>query len=190
MYNLKIIIGSTRPGRKGPIIAKWFYNLALKHGDFQVELVDLVELNLPIFNEPEHPRFKKYVYEHTINWSTKIEAADAVVLVTPEYNFAFPASVKNALDYLSQEWGYKPIGFVSYGGVAAGTRAVQMLKQVVTALKMMPVAESVNIPFFTRNIDDNGNFNADEGLNKAADTMLYELLVWAKSLKQIRESKK
>ncbi len=190
MYNLKIIIGSTRPGRKGPVIATWFYNRAVQHKDFKVELIDLAEINLPLFDEPNHPRFKNYLHQHTKDWSVTIDIADAIVFVTPEYNFSFPASIKNALDFLSVEWGYKPVGFVSYGGVAAGTRAVQMLKQVVTAMKMMPIPESVSIPFFTKNIDEKGVFNADEGLNKSADDMIKEILVWTKGLKEIRESKK
>ena len=65
-----------------------------------------------------------------------MEAADAFVFVTPEYNHGYPASLKNAIDYLNQEWRYKPVGFVSYGGVAAGTRSVEQLQQVVTAVKL------------------------------------------------------
>jgi len=84
------------------------------------------------------PRLRQYTKRHTIEWSAIIDASDAFVFVTPEYNYGYPASLKNAIDYLHQEWLRKPVGFVSYGGVAAGTRSVQQLKQVVTCLSMMP----------------------------------------------------
>jgi NAD(P)H-dependent FMN reductase len=189
MLNLKIIIASTRPGRKGPVVASWIISKAAEIKEFQLEVLDLAAINLPMMDEPAHPRFKTYQYQHTKDWSAKIESADAFIMVTPEYNYSLPAPLKNAIDYLSLEWGYKPVAFVSYGGLAGGTRAVQMLKQVVTSLKMMPVVESVNIPFFIKYIDDNGKFNADETLEKSADAMLKELLLWAKGLKAMRESK-
>jgi NAD(P)H-dependent FMN reductase len=95
--------------------------------------------------------------------------------VTPEYNYGYPATIKNAIDFLHREWRDKPVGFVSYGGVAAGTRAVQQLKQVVTTVRMVPVFESVNIPFHAQLIKD-GKLEANDLLNQAADTMLDELL--------------
>lgn len=186
MLNLKIIQVSTREGRKGEAISQWFTELAKKHPAFEVELIDLAEVSLPMFDEPNHPRFANYTKQHTKDWSAMISPADAFVIVTAEYNFSFPASIKNALDYLYNEWNYKAVGFVSYGGVAAGTRAVQMLKQVVTALKMMPVVESVNIPFFTKYLDESGRFNADEGQVKSAENMLNELARWAEALKGMR----
>jgi len=189
MYSLKIIIASTRPGRKGPSIGRWVYDRALLQNDFETGLIDLAEVNLPIMDEPNHPRFMNYQHEHTKKWSKLIESTDAFIIVTPEYNFSFPASVKNAIDYLYHEWSYKPVALVSYGGVAAGTRAVQMLKQVLTTLKMMPMVESVNIPFFMKFIDENEKFNAEEGLIKSADEMIRELLLWTIGLKSIREMK-
>ena len=172
---LTIVIGSTRPGRVGPRFAAWFQSRAVAHDAFEVELVDLVTLNLPFLDEPGHPRMRQYVHQHTIDWSRTVERSDAFVFVTPEYNFGYSAALKNAIDYLSQEWADKPVGFVSYGGVAGGTRAVQQLKQVVTALKMIPVAESVNIPFFSQFIDDSGMVRANDVMARSADAMLDEL---------------
>ncbi len=186
---LKIIIASTRPGRKGPILGTWITDIARKHGVYDVEVLDLAEINLPFIDEPNHPRFQKYEHEHTKAWSKTINEADAFIFVTPEYNFGYPATLKNALDFLYNEWTYKPVGFVSYGGVAAGTRAVQMLKQVVTAQKMMPVAESVNVPFFTRFINDADQFVPEEGLEKSAYGMLDELVLWTKALMELRSHK-
>jgi len=173
---LAIVIGSTRPGRVGPKFAEWFRERAAAHGSFDVELIDLAQVNLPLLDEPNHPRLHEYVHQHTIAWSLMVARADAFVFVTPEYNFGYSAALKNAIDYLSQEWTDKAVGFVSYGGVAGGTRAVQQLKQVVTALKMVPVAESVNIPFFTQFITEAGDIRPSDSMTRAADAMLNELL--------------
>ncbi len=186
MYNLKIIIGTTRPGRKGPAIADWIYNKAQKHPAFTVELLDLALINLPFLDEPEHPRRKKYLHEHTKKWSAAIDSADAFIMVTPEYNYGFSAPLKNAIDYLFEEWSTKPVGFVSYGGLSGGIRAMQMLKQIVTTLKMMPLVESIPIPFFTKYINDEGVFTADDPLDKSADALLKEMEKWAGALKTIR----
>jgi NAD(P)H-dependent FMN reductase len=185
-YSLKIIIASTRPGRKGPAVAAWVNEICRQHTSFHVELIDLAVVNLPFLDEPEHPRLQHYTHDHTKQWSKMIDPADAFVVVTCEYNFGYPASLKNALDFLYKEWNYKPVAFVSYGGIAGGTRSVQQLKQVVTAQKMMPLAESVNIPFFTKHIDAAGNFTADEQLNKSLNEMLGELLKWTGALKPLR----
>ena len=186
---LKIIIASTRPGRKGPALGYWINEIAKKHSKFDVKLIDLQEVNLPFLDEPNHPRFQKYEQEHTKAWSKEIDGADAFIFVTPEYNFGLPATLKNALDFLFVEWGYKPVGFVSYGGVSAGTRAVQMLKQVVTALKMMPLFESVNVAAFTKYINAEGQFVPEEGLEKAAIGMLDELAKWTEALAPMRIKK-
>lgn len=187
-YQLKIIIGSTRPTRKGPIVADWFLKIAKQHPDFEVELLDLKEIDLPLMDEPNHPRVQKYINAHTKKWSKTIDSADAFVIVTPEYNFGYPATLKNALDYLSVEWSDKPMGFVSYGGISGGTRAVQELKLPVTALGMMPIPQAVNIPFFTQFINDNDVFEANETLEKSANVMLTKLQNWAKALKNMREN--
>src|SRR3954467_897411 len=115
MLKLKIISATTRPGRKGPLVAAWITAIAKKYPDFEVELLDLGEINLPMMDEPLHPRLRKYQHEHTRKWSATIDDADAFVIVTAEYNFGMPAPLKNALDYLFQEWAYKPVGIVSYG---------------------------------------------------------------------------
>jgi NAD(P)H-dependent FMN reductase len=104
----------------------------------------------------------------------------------PEYNYGFNAPLKNAIDYLHNEWHWKPVGFVSYGGVAAGTRALQMIKQVVTALKMVPIFEAVSIPFVATLIDDDGRFEATDTIAKAAVTMLDELLGAEAALRPLR----
>jgi NAD(P)H-dependent FMN reductase len=184
---LAIIIGSTRPGRAGLPIAQWFAERARGHGGFDVDLIDLGEVDLPLLDEPHHPRLRRYVHQHTKDWSARIDRADALVLVTPEYNYGYPAALKNAIDYLHAEWQDKPVGFVSYGGVAAGTRAVQQLKQVVTTLKMVPVVDSVNIPFHAQFIVDE-QFSPNEPMEQAADAMLDELARIESALRRLRRA--
>jgi NAD(P)H-dependent FMN reductase len=186
MPNLTVIIGSTRPGRAGAAIAQWFAARAKDHGGFDVTVVDLAEVGLPLLDEPNHPRLRQYTRQHTKDWSAIIDAADAFVFVTPEYNHGYSAALKNAIDYLHHEWQHKPVGFVSYGGVAAGTRAVQQLKQVVTTLRMLPVYDSVNIPFHAQLRDSDGVLRPNEAMDKAADTMLDELVRTEAALRPLR----
>jgi NAD(P)H-dependent FMN reductase len=183
---LQIIIASTRPGRVGPSVAAWIYDRAVTHGGFNVELIDLAEVNLPMFDEPNHPRFHEYVHQHTKDWSATIERGDAFIFVIPEYNYGFNAAIKNAIDYLNVEWQRKAVGFVSYGGIAAGTRAVQMLKQVVTTLKMVPISDSVNIPFVQQFLDDDRRLRPNDIMEAAATTLLDELAVWESALGSLR----
>ncbi|HUA43124.1 MAG TPA: NAD(P)H-dependent oxidoreductase [Streptosporangiaceae bacterium] len=184
---LQIIIASTRPGRVGPSVAAWFHDRALKAGSFEVELIDLAEVNLPMFDEPKHPRFGEYVHQHTKDWSATISRGDAYVFVVPEYNYGFNAAIKNAIDYLNREWLYKPLGFVSYGGVAAGTRAVQMLKQVVSALKMVPMTDAVHIPFVAQFLDSDRVLQPNQVMEDAASALLSELARWTSSMSALRD---
>jgi NAD(P)H-dependent FMN reductase len=116
-----------------------------------------------------------------------VDAADAFVFITPEYNHGYPASLKLAIDYLNNEWRYKPVGFLSYGGVAAGTRAVEQLQQVVTALRMTPVIEQVNIPFYQQFIDEDGVLRANDVMEQAAEAMLDQLVRLEATLRPLRE---
>jgi NAD(P)H-dependent FMN reductase len=185
---LQVIIGSTRPGRVGPSVASWFCERANDHGGFEVELVDLAEVDLPIFDEPHHPRLERYVHQHTKDWSATVARADAFVFVTPEYNHGINAALKNAIDYLHVEWRHKPVGFVSYGGVAAGTRAGPALKQVVGSLSMVAVLEAVNIPFVAKLLDD-GRLQPNRIMDDAATTMLDSLLRWTEATAPLRPRK-
>ncbi len=189
MLNLKIILASTRPGRKGPSVAAWVNEVAQKHGAFNVELLDLAEINLPFMDEPNHPRMRQYQHQHTRDWSAKIDEADAFIFVLCEYNHCFPATIKNALDYLFLEWNKKPVGFVTYGGIAAGIRSQQMLKPVLAALDMVPVLNAVNIPFFDKNIDANGTFVPTDILKQGLDVTLNDVKSWAEMLKPMREKR-
>jgi NAD(P)H-dependent FMN reductase len=175
MATLKIVIASTRPGRIGLPIGNWVAQVAAQHGGFdRVEILDLAEIDLPFFNEPNHPRMRQYVYPHTIAWSEAVDSADAFVFVSPEYNYSMTAPLKNALDYLSAEWAYKPVGLVTYGGMSGGTRAAHQIRQVVSVLKMIPVPEAVALPMVFPQIVD-GEFVPTDGNVAAANLMLDEL---------------
>ncbi|GGB82486.1 NADPH-dependent FMN reductase [Dyadobacter sediminis] len=188
MYKLKVISSTVRPGRKGPLVAAWILEVARQHGSFEVELLDLGQLDLPMMNEPNHPAMRKYEHEHTKKWSATIDEADAFIFVTAEYNFNYPAPLRNALEYLVQEWHFKAAGIVSYGGVSAGTRAANSLKGDLATLKMVPLTEAVNFPFFINNINEQGEFVANETSVKAAKTMLDGIARWTKGLQGIREN--
>lgn len=170
---LQVVIGSTRPERVGGAIAQWFYDLARTYGSFNVELVDLAEVNLPLFDEPNQPIRQEYVHEHTKRWSQIVRRADALVFVIPEYNHSMNAAIKNAVDYLHVEWRYKPFGIVCYGGSSRGLRAAQVLKPSLVALKM-PFAGDVAIPLSTSPVV-NGVFEGNEQLVAASKALLDEL---------------
>lgn len=184
---LHIVICSTRPGRVGPSVARWFHEFAIRHDQFDASLVDLDEFDLPVYDEPFHPRLQKYEKEHTKKWSASVAAADAYVFVTPEYNYGPPPSFVNALNYVYTEWNYKPCGFVSYGGVSGGLRSVQMEKLLVTTLKMMPMVEGVTVPMVANQVDADGCFISNDLIDASAKTLLDELLRWAEGLKAMRE---
>lgn len=187
-FVLQVITVSTREQRKGPVVSAWFEEVARAHGNFTIESIDLGEVNLPLMNEPEHPRLRRYMHAHTRAWSATVERADAFVLVTPEYNFSTPPSLVNAIDYLVHEWAYKPVGLVSYGGASGGLRGAQMTKLLLTSLKMMPLPEAVALPFFTKLIDEaTGKFAPPDTQVKAAHVMLDELHKWTRALSTMRQ---
>ena len=183
---LHTILCSTRPGRVGATVARWFHGFAVEHGKFAPELVDLAAFNLPVYDEPRHPVLQQYEHEHTRRWSASVAAADAFVFVAPEYNHGPTPALLNALNYVYKEWNYKPAGFVSYGGVSGGLRAVQMAKQLVTTLKMMPMTEGVSIPNFGQLIGDDKVFKPNDLILASVKPMMDELHRWAEALKPMR----
>ncbi len=182
---LHVIVASTREGRVGRPVAEWFLGAARAHGTFSVDLVDLKEVNLPLLDEPEHPRRQHYHHEHTKAWSAIVRKADAYVFVTPEYNHGAAPALVNALNYVFVEWNYKPAGFVSYGGISGGTRSVVMTETILAGLKVVPIVEAVHIPFVSKHMVD-GAFTAGPAHESAAVTLLDELARWADALKVLR----
>ncbi len=182
---LHTVIVSTRPGRIGPLVATWFNEFAASHDKFDAKLVDLAEFNLPLIDEPHHPMRRQYEHDHTKKWSASVAAADAFVFVTPEYNYSTPPSLVNALDYLFWEWQYKPVGFVSYGGITGGLRATHTARLMSTTLKMMPVPESVPVPNVFTQLSD-GKFTPNEFNIQGAAALLNELHKWSDALAPLR----
>jgi len=186
---LLVIFGSTRPGRSSLPIGRWFVERAQEHGAFDVSVADLAEVDLPFFDEPNHPRLGQYAHEHTRRWSATVESADAFVFITPEYNYGYPAVLKNAIDYLYREWNDKPLGFVSYGAVAGGTRSVQQLRQVAAFVKLVPITEAVHIPFHRNYLDADGAMTSDERLDQGCRVLLDELCRYENALRPLRASR-
>ncbi|MEP7381577.1 MAG: NAD(P)H-dependent oxidoreductase [Gemmatimonadota bacterium] len=186
MHTLQVFLTSTRPGRAGEPISLWFLEHARAHGNFEVTLVDLEAVALPMMDEPHHPRLRQYEHEHTKAWSATVNAADAFVFVLPEYNYSMPPAFVNALDFLLHEWAYKPVGIVSYGGVSAGLRSAQQAKQLITALRMMPLPDAVSIPMYQQFMDEQRNFLGNDILNTSIVTMLDELERWTGALAPLR----
>ena len=184
---LEVIVVSTRPGRHGKAIGDWFHSFAAESGVFgKVALVDLAEVDLPLYNEPNHPISGQYVHDQTKQWSKTIAAGDAFVIILPEYNYFVPPSIVNAIDYLHHEWKYKAASIVSYGGVSAGTRSAQALKPLLANIGVMPLGEGVFLPFFTQFINEHdGTFAATDSHREAATRMLGELHKWASVLQPL-----
>ena len=158
---LQVIIASTRPGRVGLPVGTWVAERARQHGGFAVEIADLAEIALPLFDEPEHPRLGRYTHEHSRRWSERIARSDAFVFVFPEYNHGYPATLKNAIDFLAKEWAFKPVSLVSYGGASGGIRAAAGLLPVLTVLKLLPIAGSLSIANVS-SLVSNGVFTGTE----------------------------
>lgn len=170
-----MIIGSTRPGRVGIHVADWFVAAARANDAFEVEVLDLAEIDLPLLDEPYHPSMHQYTEPHTHAWSESVSRGDAVVFVMPEYNWGVNPALKNAIDYLNREWAYKAVATVSYGGVAAGLRAATALKSNVLPLRMIPIMEAISIPFVSTFVVD-GTFVPNDVLRDSVDPLLAELL--------------
>ncbi len=181
-----IIVGSVRPGRVGLPVAQWVRRAAEAHGGFEIDFVDLAELALPFMDEPNHPRLRTYTQQHTIDWSERVDAAEAFVFVTPEYNHSFSPALKNALDYLSQEWKRKPAGFASYGGVSAGTRGVVALKPALVGLGLVITQPNVEINFPGKQLTDDGEFEPNEQQAAVATAMFDELVALSAALAPLR----
>jgi NAD(P)H-dependent FMN reductase len=136
-----LIMGSTRAGRICPVVSEWVADIGRACTGFTCELIDLAQWPLPMDDEPGIPAAGRYVQSHTQAWSEKVANADAVVFVTPQYNWGYPAALKNAIDHLYREWAGKPAAIVTYGG-HGGTKCAAQLRQVAEAVKMRLVASA------------------------------------------------
>lgn len=174
---LLVIHGSTRSGRRGFPITEAIVERLQGNGQFTVQLADLAEIDLPLMDEPHHPRMGRYQHEHTKQWAQTVAAADAIMIVTSEYNHFLPASVKNALDYLFAEWQGKPLAIVSYGGRSGGGRAADQLHYIaLDLLDMRPAEQQIAITGVADRFAEDGSFPLDEELAAQVDEQARQLL--------------
>ena len=185
MLKIAIIIGSTRPGRVGEDVAKWVNQLAQQRTDAKFELVDIIDFNLPILDEPVPAAKGQYEMQHTKAWAAKIDTFDAYVFVTPEYNHATCGALKNAIDFLYKEWNNKAAGFVSYGS-AGGTRAVENLRLIMAELQVADVRNQVSLSL-SADIETYRVYKPQAHHEKSVNEMLNQLVNWGKALKTCRK---
>lgn len=187
MVNIGIVVGSTRPGRFGIQPGNWILELARQRGGANFELVDLEEVGLPLLDEPIPPLRHQYEHEHTRRWSERVSQLDGFVFVTAEYNHSIPAALKNAIDYLHQEWNYKPASFVSYGSGAGGSRSVEHLRGVMGEMRVYDLREQLLLPNYYTRLNDSGQYEFSDEEKQAASTVLDDTVFWAEQMKSARE---
>lgn len=183
---IKVIVGSTRANRFSEKPAQWIFDAARRRADLDVELLDLRDYPLPLFEEPLPPGLAKDQYSNplVIKWRDKIRESDGFIICTPEYNHGYPAVLKNALDYTYASWGRKAVAFVSWGG-AGGTRGVEQLRLVAIELDMVPTRWAVHIPnpWFVKDVSE---IDTEQNRQSAA-ALLDHLSWWAGALKAARK---
>lgn len=183
--HVQIVLGSTREGRFGEAVARWFSVLAAEREDMSTELVDLRDWELPFLTTPMPPAMSPPSDELSQRWAAKVSEGDGYVFVTPEYNHGYPAVLKNALDHVFDPWNRKPAAFVGYGGPAGGVRAVEQLRQVVVELEMVPLRRQVIIAKVYAAFDERGQ-PRDPGAAREAGAVLDELAWWATAMRDAR----
>jgi NAD(P)H-dependent FMN reductase len=179
-----VIIGSTREGRYADVIANWFLARARRRDDLTVDVLDLAEIDLPArFTRERTPALTDYL--------SRLGEADAFVVITPEYNHSYPASLKHAVDFANLEWHRKPLAFVSYGGVSGGLRAVEHLRQVFAERHAFGIRDTVSFHNPWPQFADDGELH-DPAATEAAETavrlMIDDLVWWATALRRAREA--
>ncbi len=177
--NLAVIIGSVRPGRAGEMVAKWFNDEVGRHDQFKLTVVDLADYPPPLVITDEPPAELAPV-------TAALEAADAFVVVTPEYNHSFPASIKSLIDWHYTQWRGKPVGFVSYGGTVSGQRAVEALRPVFAEMHAVTMRDYVSFGIYSGAFGEDGLPTDAEGASTAAKVLLDQITWWALPLREAR----
>jgi len=188
-HKLLIIVGSVREGRFGPVVASWVAEQAGLHGGFDMEVADLADIDIPLVLPAVSPKFAGDGYPRPAGMATltsALEVADAFIVVTPEYNHSYPASLKAAIDWHFSQWTAKPVAFVSYGGAAGGRHAVLHLENVLTELHAVTIRDGLAFPnYFTAWQDGRP---LDPEAPGYAKTLLDQLAWWAGALRSAREA--
>jgi NAD(P)H-dependent FMN reductase len=184
MAHVMIVVGSVRPGRIGLPIAEWV-RTRVEGAGHDVDFADLKELALPFLDEPSHPIKRDYQHAHTHAWSARVEAADALIFVTPEYNHSYSPALKNAIDYLYSEWQAKPVGFVSYGGMSGGSRGVTALEPVLSSVGLVKIPTEVNMPGASKQVG-NGEFAAEDRQTTNLDALVAQVVAYGEALRPLQ----
>ncbi|UGY92991.1 NADPH-dependent FMN reductase [Streptomyces gobiensis] len=179
-----VIIGSVRKGRFAETITGWFREQIAQRDDIEAELIDLAD---PLIVEELKLNFDETAAPmNGPGFAHRIGEADAFVIITPEYNHGYPASLKLAVDWVYEEWRAKPVAFISYGGMAGGQRAVEQLRQVFAELHAVTVRNTVSFHMAWEQFDEDGKPLQADAVNKAADELLDQLTWWGVALKEAR----
>ncbi|MFF2050293.1 NADPH-dependent FMN reductase [Leifsonia sp. NPDC058194] len=186
MIRIGVVLGSTRPGRRGKDVADWVMRRTEGRQDAVYELIDLADHPLPHLDEPNQPSLELYTKQHSHEWSQVISRFDGFVFVTPEYNHAVPGVLKNAIDFLYTEWNDKAAGFVGYGTVGAA-RAVEQLRLIAAGVDMATVRAQVALSLFT-DFRERTAFDPAPSAERALDTVLDRVVAWSGALKSVREA--
>lgn len=186
MVKLKVLSGSVRPGRFNDQVVAFVAEAARQVSGVDVEVLDLAALGLPLMDEPNPPMQQNYQNAHTKAWSDKIAEADGFIMVTPEYNHSYSPVLKNAIDYLFNEWNYKPVAFVSYGSLAGGSRAVEHLRGVAAELKMYDLREQIMLPNYWENVTAEGVYQFSDRHTTNTKDMVAAVAFWAAVMKKAR----
>ncbi|MEU8299645.1 NAD(P)H-dependent oxidoreductase [Micromonospora sp. NPDC048909] len=184
-----IIVGSVREGRFGPVVATWVAEQAREHGGFDIDVVDLADVEVPLSMPAVSPRFAGDSYPRPAGMASltsHLQDADAFIVVTPEYNHSYPASLKAAIDWHFTQWRAKPVAFVSYGGAAGGRHAVLHLENVLTELHAVTIRDGLAFPNYFRAWEDGRPL--DPEASGFAKTLLDQLAWWAAALRAARNS--
>ncbi|PPK62039.1 NAD(P)H-dependent oxidoreductase [Actinokineospora auranticolor] len=179
-----VIIGSVRKGRFGPTVAGWFVTQVARHPGVEVDLIDLIDYDLPAaLTDSPSPEIGAKLGE----LDPRLTAADAFVVVTPEYNHSVPASLKSFIDWHFVQWQAKPVALISYGGMAGGLRAVEHLRHIFAELHAMTIRDSLSFHNFHAQFDAQGQLIEPAGAEAAADTLVNQLGWWARALREARD---
>ncbi|MFD4181503.1 NADPH-dependent FMN reductase [Rhodococcus sp. NPDC058514] len=175
---LEVIVGSVRVGRFAPVVAEWFLRRARAHQAFDVGVLDLADIALPadLSGGAESDAFRE-----------RVEAAEAFVVVTPEYNHGYPAALKNAIDSAKEQWRAKPVGFVSYGGLSGGLRATEQLRQVVAEVHMVSIRQTVSFHQARKRFGPDGETGDGAAIDGSA-RLLDQLAWWSSALRTARSA--
>lgn len=188
-FQLAVIIGSVREGRFGPRVAHWFISRAEQRDDVKIDVIDLADTPIPTVQQA-HPVYTgEYSSAAVRAFAARVGDADAFVVVTPEYNHSYPGPLKLAIDSVHPEWCAKPVGFVSYGGLAGGLRAVEHLRSVFAELHAVTIRETVSFNLMDDPFDEDGQPRDPAAVNAAATVLLDQLAWWAQALRAARAAR-